>query len=234
MSQVWESALPPSEKYVLLALADHSRDDGTRIYPSVKTVCRKTGFSRRTVQRHINTLLALEVLAVVKKSVRYGTTEYLIRGDKLTPLTDDNNDIQGRQFGTSGASNSASRGVRVTHNTLKNRPKNHQIEPWTLLDLLRDVKLTKQIEKQFGSKSREQLFSELMRLIDKHLSIDETARQKAREHFFAYSRAEQLYFMHHLIERPHWAPDNRQSAEIVWDFLTFVKKDVSACGPGRS
>jgi len=125
MSLVWEADLPPSEKYVLLALADHARDDGTRIYPSVKTVCRKTGFSRRTVQRHINTLLDLDVLAIVKKSVHYATTEYLIRCDKLTPLRGDNSDEEGCQFVTSGASNSTGRGVRVTHKTLKNRHKNH-------------------------------------------------------------------------------------------------------------
>jgi Helix-turn-helix domain len=93
MSLVWESDLPPHETLILLALADHARDDGSRIYPSIATIARKTKYNRRTVQRIMRKLEEREILEVVKKSVRYGTTEYLIRCDKLPPLRGGKNDI---------------------------------------------------------------------------------------------------------------------------------------------
>ena len=110
MTLVWESYLPSNEKFVLLALADHARDDGSRVYPSIETISKKTGFSERTVQRQMRKLQALGVLEIVKGANRYGTTEYLIRGDKLTPLKGKNRDIQGCQPRHPGVTTTTSRG----------------------------------------------------------------------------------------------------------------------------
>ena len=131
MGKVWESDLPSSEKFVLLALADHARDDGSRVYPSIATTARKTGFSKRTVQRNIRTLQAMGILAVVKKSVRYGTTEYIIRGDNLSPLKprrSDKYDIQGCHGVISGVTNTTSRGDTVSPESLENHQMNHKRE----------------------------------------------------------------------------------------------------------
>lgn len=49
---VWDTDLPPSEKLVGLALADNSNNEG-ECWPSLYTLCQKTGLSRRTVQRAI-------------------------------------------------------------------------------------------------------------------------------------------------------------------------------------
>ncbi len=132
MVKVWESDLPSSEKFVLLALADHARDDGSRVYPSIATVARKTGFSERTVQRCMRTLQAMGILTIVKKSVRYGTTEYLIRGDNLSPLQSsrgDKHDIQGCQAVTPGVTNTTFRGDTVSPKPLENRQLNLKREP---------------------------------------------------------------------------------------------------------
>jgi len=51
MTAVFDSNLPPNEKFILLAYADHASDDGTRVYPAVDTIAKKTGYSKRTVQR---------------------------------------------------------------------------------------------------------------------------------------------------------------------------------------
>ncbi len=50
MAAVWDLPLPPSEKLVLLALADWAHDDG-KCWPSIKAVADKSGVSQRTVQR---------------------------------------------------------------------------------------------------------------------------------------------------------------------------------------
>jgi Helix-turn-helix domain len=42
--------IEPNRKLVLLAYADHARDDGTHIFPSVARIAEKTGLSRRWVQ----------------------------------------------------------------------------------------------------------------------------------------------------------------------------------------
>ena len=59
-----------TDRFVLLALTDHASDDGENIYPSVETVCRKTGFSERTVQGAIKNLVAIGALVPDGKGKR--------------------------------------------------------------------------------------------------------------------------------------------------------------------
>lgn len=51
MSIIWEMDLPPTDKLVLLAVADWARDDGSYCWPSISTIAKKSGVSERTVQR---------------------------------------------------------------------------------------------------------------------------------------------------------------------------------------
>jgi DNA-binding MarR family transcriptional regulator len=58
MSLVFENQeLSSTEKLIMLALADHANDEGKSIYPSQDRVSRKTGLSRRTVNRTTKTLV---------------------------------------------------------------------------------------------------------------------------------------------------------------------------------
>jgi len=50
MGRVWDSDLRSTEKFVLLAYADHASHDGTNIFPAIESMVEKTGFSERTVQ----------------------------------------------------------------------------------------------------------------------------------------------------------------------------------------
>ncbi len=50
MEIVWQANLPPNEKLILLAYADHADQHGRESYPSIQTVARKTGYKTRTVQ----------------------------------------------------------------------------------------------------------------------------------------------------------------------------------------
>lgn len=56
MSAVFESTtLAPTERLIMLALADHADDEG-RCYPSIQRLCRRTGLSERAVQTNIKKL----------------------------------------------------------------------------------------------------------------------------------------------------------------------------------
>ena len=90
MSAVWDLELPPSEKLVLLALADWAHDDG-RCWPSIAAVAKKSGVSERTVQR---TLRDAEKSGLIKRTETRGKgCEYVINPrhcvtpDNVSPAT---------------------------------------------------------------------------------------------------------------------------------------------------
>ena len=66
----WSQTLQPSQKVVLLALADKSNDDG-QSYPGINWLAEKCGVSSRTVQRAIREL-QLAGLVVVEERTRSG------------------------------------------------------------------------------------------------------------------------------------------------------------------
>jgi Helix-turn-helix domain len=85
ISQVFELAVTATEKIVLLALADHAHDDGTRAYPSVALLTRKTSLSRRGVQTVLRRLERKGLIMPTEHLAggRKGTTEYRFT---LTPI----------------------------------------------------------------------------------------------------------------------------------------------------
>jgi hypothetical protein len=87
MARVFEMDLPPMEKLVLLAMADHARDDGTGCYPSVSRLAKKTSLSERGVQKVIRRLESEHFLASKGKSKggRGVTVEYDLRLEKGEP-----------------------------------------------------------------------------------------------------------------------------------------------------
>lgn len=60
----WEQQIPPNGKILLVALADHAHDNGENSWPSVATLCTKTGLSRSTVQRLLTSLLNEGIISV--------------------------------------------------------------------------------------------------------------------------------------------------------------------------
>jgi Helix-turn-helix domain len=83
MAAVFELEITAMEKLVLLAMADHARDDGTGCYPSVSTLARKTSLTRRGVQKLIRGLeKQLLLSASVRRKGRLNlTTEYQLTLD---------------------------------------------------------------------------------------------------------------------------------------------------------
>lgn len=71
MAEVWELDLPQNKLLVLLALADHANDEGRNVFPSVKRVAWKTGYSPRQIQRVLRQLEEDSLL--IKESEGGGT-----------------------------------------------------------------------------------------------------------------------------------------------------------------
>lgn len=114
MAQVFRRYPVGGGEYVLaLALADHAHDDGSHIYPAVKSLAKKTRQSERTVQRQLLKMVCDGWLVLVSKGGNgpRDTSEYCInsdwmsglefdalpkiKGDKMSPLAKSNKgDIQ--------------------------------------------------------------------------------------------------------------------------------------------
>ncbi len=131
MGKVFELDVPAMKKLVLLAMADHARDDGTGCYPAIGTLAAKTSLSVRGVQKTINDLEAAGYLRVagkmdVKRGVRVDkyrhgvTTEYTLTLDGADRL------LFGRR-----ASNPARRAPLTPHAAAANPAPHDTLTPHT-------------------------------------------------------------------------------------------------------
>lgn len=77
MSAIFDGDLPPTDRLVMLALADHANDDGF-CYPSVGRLTKRTGLGERTVQKAIQRLAELGALEVRKNGGPKGVNIYII------------------------------------------------------------------------------------------------------------------------------------------------------------
>jgi hypothetical protein len=78
MGQAFDLALTRSELIVLLALADHARDNGTGARPGIARLAWKTGTSKRQVERALNTLRQRGVIRRICGGGHGRATEYQI------------------------------------------------------------------------------------------------------------------------------------------------------------
>jgi hypothetical protein len=84
MGQVWDLDLPTNEQLVLLAMTDHADHLGENIWPSVGLIAWKTGYSERTIQRLIKSLLKKDILKIQKR--RPGKTTIYCTAFENAPL----------------------------------------------------------------------------------------------------------------------------------------------------
>lgn len=75
MSACWPLQMPPTQKAVLISLADNANDHG-ECWPSISTIAERTCFSERAVQNAIKWLEAEQVLFADRSNGRH--TRYVI------------------------------------------------------------------------------------------------------------------------------------------------------------
>lgn len=97
MSIVWTLDLPRHILFFLLTLADHASDDGSNIYPSIRYLSWKTGYSERQIQRLIKILVKDGILKIIVNATHDFPNQYqmslencrkkprFLRGDKKSP-----------------------------------------------------------------------------------------------------------------------------------------------------
>lgn len=67
MAWAWKQKCSPTEKLILLALADHANDDGS-CWPGMERIAEKTGFTRRSVINSVKTLQEKGMLGITKRA----------------------------------------------------------------------------------------------------------------------------------------------------------------------
>ena len=74
MGMVWQlpDSVPPTHRFVLLALADNANDDGM-CWPGLNHVCSKTGYARRTIQVAIAALVDAKLMSVERRKRNDGS-----------------------------------------------------------------------------------------------------------------------------------------------------------------
>lgn len=78
MSAIFESkTLAPTERLVMLALADHA-DDAGRCYPSVSRLCDRTGLSERAVQSNVRKLVGQGYIKVIPGGGKSKSNVYFV------------------------------------------------------------------------------------------------------------------------------------------------------------
>lgn len=86
LTQAWDADCKPTEKFVLVALADQANDDGV-CWPSVSSIEKRTGFSERAVRNAIQSLSKKGYLTVKKRQGR--STIFVVHpGTSCTPALD--------------------------------------------------------------------------------------------------------------------------------------------------
>jgi len=73
---VWKLDLPPTVKYVAIALADHAHDDGYEARPSQAYLSDKTGLTVRHIRRCLKDLRDRHVIEVQRPAGRGRCTVY--------------------------------------------------------------------------------------------------------------------------------------------------------------
>lgn len=82
MSWVWDhSRAAPTERLVLLAIADCANDAGSEAYPSMAALVQKTGLSDRSIQRALSALTDLGELRVIRNGGPKGANRYQVTMD---------------------------------------------------------------------------------------------------------------------------------------------------------
>lgn len=89
MGEVFALKLSEKERLILLALADHAKDDGTGARLGIKRICWKTDFGARTVERYLSRLRKAGIIEKVGGGGHNLAVEYKINlsaGEKKPPF----------------------------------------------------------------------------------------------------------------------------------------------------
>jgi len=124
MSKCWDMDLPPTEKLVALALADHCHDDGSEARPSRALVAKKCNISERQVIRAFKALTSKGIIEIERASTPSTPNVYrFIWGGDICGKSEVGGDVGVTSGGVTGVTRGGDVGVTLTINN--NHPLNH-------------------------------------------------------------------------------------------------------------
>jgi len=130
MNRIWDAPLgSPTDKLVLLTLADYANDHGSNIYPSVATLARRCDLTARAVQISLKRMTDKGWIAAAGKwKVKHGfVTRYRIHASALPKTGELGSPVE--ETGERGSPEGVNH-VRGTGEPRSPNPSfNHQIEP---------------------------------------------------------------------------------------------------------
>lgn len=92
MAWAWKLDINPTEKFILLALADHANDEEFTCWPSLNHLQKKTGFTRPTIWKAVDKLISLGAVSRTGQS-SFGTTVYRVMVGKEITLGKEVNQV---------------------------------------------------------------------------------------------------------------------------------------------
>jgi biotin operon repressor len=93
MQRVWlRKCTKPIEKLILLALADFANTESGDCFPSLPTLAKKCGISKKTLCKHLNSLRAQGVVKTRPGGGRKSTNYFLNLGNDPSPRGDSSRD----------------------------------------------------------------------------------------------------------------------------------------------
>ena len=87
MGLVFEAVMPPTEKILLLALADHASHDGGGVYISQTLMMLKTSMGIRSIQRHLAGFIRDGILILEEPPRQHHSAHYRINLKTVEALT---------------------------------------------------------------------------------------------------------------------------------------------------
>lgn len=93
MAEVFETDLPATEKFVLLAIANFVDDEKGYAWPSQETLASKTSFSRQTVSKAIKKLQQKGILISQRRSEKGKSTSNLYRINRVALVDTQANNV---------------------------------------------------------------------------------------------------------------------------------------------
>jgi hypothetical protein len=123
--------LSPSDKSVLVAMADCAADDGSSVFLGVERLTWKTEFSERSVRESLRHLRLAEVVVVTKAASQHRPTHYqinvpLIRGARRAGLDDEPEVQQAQVYKPRGAAGAARPAPGAPNPSVTITTTNHQ------------------------------------------------------------------------------------------------------------
>lgn len=183
----WRAKVAPTTKLVLLCLADTANDDG-ECWPSIQTICKKTGLSRRAVINHIETLCKEGFLTKTRRTKDNGEqTSNLLKIVCMNPVGSEQDAPGGGAPRAPGSAPNAPGGVHHVHPGSAPRAPEPIKEPISL-EPIKETGVEKATNKKdaLEGKLRDLCLSrreKVLTLMPKVLSIYEIEAEKFVAHF---------------------------------------------------